>query len=126
MVAKATKVSSKFESASADAKVASKKSISASAAARGFVQSSATAASVQQDPAAKSIGTVSGSFLTPLPGVHGACDNVIRKGTLFVIMRTFPEAGGGDAGTEGKTIIKSMVQSFGGKVITKFSSNTSE
>ena len=125
MVANATKVSSKFESASADAKVASKKSMSASAAARGFVQSSATAALVQ-DPAAESIGIVSGSFLTPLPGVHGACDDDFLKGTLFVIMRTFPEAGGGDAGTEGKTIIKSMVQSFGGKVITKFSSNTRE
>jgi hypothetical protein len=120
MVAKATKVSSKSKSASAAAKVASKKSVSASLAAKGIVQSSAMAISVQ-DRAARSISIVSGSFLTPVPGVHGACDYDFLKGKKFVITGTFPGAAGGDVGAEGKTIVKSMVQSFGGKVTMKFS-----
>jgi hypothetical protein len=79
-----------------------------------------------QDPAARSISIVLGSFLTPVPGVHGACDYDFLKGKKFVITGTFPEAGGGDVGTEGKTIFKSMVESFGGKVTMKYFTKISE
>jgi NAD-dependent DNA ligase len=124
VVAKASKVASKSESASAAAKMASK-SESASVSAEGKGQSSATTVSVQ-DPAAGSISIVSGSFQTPVPGVHGAHGDDFLKGKTFVITGTFPEAGESDAGAEGVTIIKAMIQSFGGKVITKFSTKTSE
>ena len=108
------------------AKVASK-SVSASTAAKGKSQSSATAASSNQVPAADSNMIAPGSFVVLVPGVDGALDDAkFLRGKTFVITGNFPEVGGGDADIVGVANVKAMIQSFGGKTITRFSKNTSE
>ena len=91
------------------AKVSSK-SESASAAAKGNSRSSVTA----------------GSFTVLVPGVDGALGDDFLKGKTFVLAGNFPEVGGGDENAIGHANIKAMIQSFGGKVITRFSKNTSK
>ena len=91
------------------AKVASK-SESASAAAKGNSRSSVSA----------------GSFTVLVPQVDGAVDDNFLKGKTFVLAGNFPEVGGGDENAVGHANIKAMIQSFGGKVITRFSKNTSK
>ena len=91
------------------AKVSSK-SESASAAAKGNIRSSVSA----------------GSFTVLVPGVDGALGDDFLKGKTFVLAGNFPEVGGGDENAIGHANIKAMIQSFGGKVITRFSKNTSK
>ena len=70
---------------------------------------------------------VAGSFTVLAPGVDGALANdELLKGQTFVISGTFPEVGGGDEDAVGVAIIKAMIESYGGKVISRFSKNTSE
>lgn len=63
----------------------------------------------------------SGNFIL-VPGVDGAVGDNFLDGKTFVLTGTFPEVGGGD----GHTIVKALVESFGGKAITRFSKTTSK
>lgn len=97
------------------AKVASK-SESASKAAKGGKKSTGAAANI-----------VPGSYSILAPGVSGAVDDdSFLKGKTIVMTGVFPEVGGGDDGSIGVENLKSMIESFGGKVTTRFSKNTSE
>ena len=97
------------------AKVASKAE-SASKAAKGRKKSTASAANI-----------VPGSYSIPVPGVNGAVDDeTFLKGKCFVMTGIFIEVGGGDDDSVGVENLKSMIESFGGKVTTRFSKNTSE
>ena len=90
------------------------KSESAAAAAKG---TSAAEASSNQHPV---------GFTVLVPGVDGALSDMILRDKTFVISGTFPEVGGGDADSVGVANVKAMIQSFGGKVISRFSKKTSE
>ena len=97
------------------AKVATKAE-SASKAAKGRKKSTASTANI-----------VPGSFSVPVPGVDGAVDDEnFLKGKTFVMTGVFIEVGGGDDDSVGVENLKSMIESFGGKVTTRFSKNTSE
>ena len=98
------------------AKVASK-SESASKAAKGKKSSSVGAVSANIVP---------GSFKILVPGVNGALGDSFLKGKTFVITGVFPEVGGGDDDCIGVENLKSMIETFGGKVTTRFSKNSSE
>lgn len=69
---------------------------------------------------------VPGSFSILAPGVGEAESESFLKGKTFVMTGVFPEVGGGDDDSIGVEQLKSMIESFGGKVITRFSKNTSE
>lgn len=70
---------------------------------------------------------VPGSYSIPVPGVGGAVDDEnFLKGKTFVMTGIFIEVGGGDDDSIGVENLKSMIESFGGKVTTRFSKNTSE
>ncbi len=70
---------------------------------------------------------VPGSFKILVPGVDGAVDDEsFLKGKTFVMTGIFPEVGGGDDDSLGVENLKSMIETFGGKVITRYSKNTSE
>ncbi len=70
---------------------------------------------------------VPGSYSIPVPGVGGAVDDEnFLKGMTFVLSGIFIEVGGGDDDSIGVENLKSMIESFGGKVTTRFSKNTSE
>lgn len=101
---KAAKVASKSESASAASKKKGK----------------------GKKIAPSSSDVVSGSFTVLVPGVDGALNEKTLAGKTFVISGCFPEVGGGDADAVGVANAKTMIESFGGKVITRFSKNTSE
>ncbi|KAL7435774.1 hypothetical protein ACHAXM_004665 [Skeletonema potamos] len=93
------------------AKVASK-SESASKAAKGGKKSTAN--------------IVPGSYSILVPGVNGALDDdSFLKGKAIVMTGVFPEVGGGEDDSIGVENLKSMIESFGGKVTTRFSKNTS-
>jgi NAD-dependent DNA ligase len=100
---KAAKVASKSESASKAAK--EKKAASVGAVAANIVP---------------------GSFKILVPGVNGALGESFLKGKTFVITGVFPEVGGGDDDCIGVENLKSMIETFGGKVTTRFSKNSSE
>ena len=53
-------------------------------------------------------------------------DESFLKGKTFVMTGVFPEVGGGDDDSLGVENLKSMIETFGGKVITRYSKNTSE
>lgn len=94
------------------AKVASK-SESASKATKGGKKSTAN--------------IVPGSYSILVPGVNGALDDdSFLKGKAIVMTGVFPEVGGGEDDSIGVENLKSMIESFGGKVTTRFSKNTSE
>lgn len=102
------------------------KSESASAAAKGNIQPSMVASS-NQAPAARSNNIVPGNFAVLVPGVDGALnDDKFLRGKTFLISGAFPEVGGSNADSVGMENIKAMIGNFGGKVITRFSKNTSE
>ena len=61
-------------------------------------------------------------FEMPRPG--GAVSNTALKGKTVVLTGTFPEVGGGMGLTLGKDRVKSMVESFGGKVTSAISGRT--
>jgi len=68
---------------------------------------------------------VAGTFTVLVPGVDGAIDDEkLLRGKTFLISGMFPEVGGRDGDVMGVGNIKAMIQSFGGKVITRFSKNT--
>mmetsp|Transcript_27345 Transcript_27345/g.51675 ORF Transcript_27345/g.51675 Transcript_27345/m.51675 type:complete len:644 (+) Transcript_27345:106-2037(+) len=68
---------------------------------------------------------VAGIFTVLVPGVDGAIDDEkLLRGKTFLIAGMFPEVGGRDGDAVGVGNIKAMIQSFGGKVITRFSKNT--
>jgi len=68
---------------------------------------------------------VPGSYSIPVPGVGGAVDDEnFLKGMTFVLTGIFIEVGGGDDDSIGVENLKSMIESFGGKVTTRFSKNT--
>ena len=70
---------------------------------------------------------IPGSFTIPAPGISGAIsDECFLKGKTFVITGVFPEVGGGDDDSIGVEQTKSMIESFGGKVISRFSKKTSK
>jgi len=101
--AKSAKVASKSESASKAAKGGKKKS------------------------AGYTANVVPGSYSILAPGLGGAVeDENILKGKTFVLTGIFLEVGGGDENSIGVENLKSMIESFGGKVTTRFSKNTSE
>jgi len=100
--AKSAKVASKSESASKAAKGGKKKSAGSTA------------------------NVVPGSYSILAPGLGGAVeDEKILKGKTFVLTGIFLEVGGGDENSIGVENLKSMIESFGGKVTTRFSKNTS-
>ena len=70
--------------------------------------------------------TVSGNFRILVPGKNGAREENFLCGQTFIITGTFPEVGGGDVNDAGVANVNAMIQSFGGKVNTRFSKNTSE
>lgn len=95
---------------------AASKSESASKAAKGRKKFTGTAANI-----------IPGSFSILIPGIGEAVDDEsFLKGKTFLITGIFPEVGGGDDDSIGVVNLKSMIESFGGKVITRFSKNTSE
>lgn len=61
-------------------------------------------------------------FEMPRPG--GAVSKTALKGKTVVLTGTFPEVGGGTGLTLGKDRVKSMVESFGGKVTSAISGQT--
>lgn len=63
----------------------------------------------------------SGNFIL-VPGVDGAVSDNFLDGKTFVLTGIFPEVGGGD----GHAVVKALVESFGGKAITRFSKTTSK
>lgn len=70
---------------------------------------------------------VPGSYSMPVPGVDGAVDDEkFLSGKTFVMTGVFIEVGGGDDDSVGVENLKSMIESFGGKVTTRFSKKTSE
>ena len=70
---------------------------------------------------------IPGSFTVPAPGMGGATsDENFLKGKTFVITGVFPEVGGGEDDSIGVEQTKSMIESFGGKVISRFSKKTSK
>jgi len=69
---------------------------------------------------------VPGSYSMPVPGVDGAVDDEkFLSGKTFVMTGVFIEVGGGDDDSVGVENLKSMIESFGGKVTTRFSKKTS-
>ena len=73
------------------------------------------------------VNIVPGSFSLPVPGVNGALDDeTFLKGKSFIMTGIFIEVGGGDDDSIGVENLKSMIESFGGKVTTRSSKNTSE
>ena len=69
---------------------------------------------------------VAGSFVVLVPGVDGAVDDKFLKAKTFVISGTFPEVGGGKADALGVANVQAMIESFGGRVVSRFSKKTSE
>lgn len=61
-----------------------------------------------------------------LSGVNIAMEKDILKGKTFVISGVFPQVGGGDKNVVGHARIKEMIESFGGRVIKRFSKKTSK
>ncbi|KAL7541643.1 hypothetical protein ACHAXR_011088 [Thalassiosira sp. AJA248-18] len=115
------------QAASKGAKAASKSESASRAAKSKQSQPSVGVASVASGvPASAGSNTiVAGSFVVLVPGVDGALnDEKLLQGQSFVITGTFPEVGGGDVDSVGVANVGAMIQSFGGKVISRFSKNT--
>lgn len=71
--------------------------------------------------------TVTPVFELLVPGPIGSkVDSSFLKGKFFVISGFFPEVGGGNYDNVGVDSVKRMIESFGGKVVVRFSKNTSE
>ena len=69
---------------------------------------------------------VPGSFVVLVPGVDGALSDEALKGKTFLISGCFPEAGGGEGDAVGVENVHAMIDSFGGRVVSRFSKKTSE
>ena len=107
---KATKVAAKSEAASEAAKKGKSKTPPPVAA------SSATGNN-----------NMPGNFVVLVPGVDGALhDDKFLRNQTFLITGTFSEVGGGDVDALGVANVKAMIQSYGGKVISRFSTKTNE
>jgi hypothetical protein len=65
-----------------------------------------------------------GPIELPRPGVGGAVASSLSKKTV-VLTGVFPEAGGGVGLNQGKERVKAMIESFGGRVTSAVSGNTS-
>jgi BRCT domain type II-containing protein len=63
-------------------------------------------------------------FVMPRPGIHGAIPNRLQ-GMCFVLTGVFPEVGGGAGLNLGKGKVRSMIESFGGRVTSTVSGKTS-
>mmetsp|Transcript_13473 Transcript_13473/g.16454 ORF Transcript_13473/g.16454 Transcript_13473/m.16454 type:complete len:636 (-) Transcript_13473:299-2206(-) len=63
-------------------------------------------------------------FVVPKPGENGASGASVFSGKTFVLTGLFPEVGGGFGLSMGKDKVKSMVQSFGGRVTGSISGKT--
>lgn len=64
------------------------------------------------------------AFKIPHPGVNGAADSTLYDGKTFVMTGTFPEIGGGIGLDLGKSKVKALIQSFGGRVTSAVSGKT--
>jgi hypothetical protein len=67
--------------------------------------------------------TLPSKFKMPKPGVNGAISNVLT-GKTIVITGIFPEVGGGKGLYVGKSRVKAMCESFGGRVTGEISAKT--
>jgi BRCT domain type II-containing protein len=63
-------------------------------------------------------------FVMPRPGIHGAIPDRLQ-GLCFVLTGVFPEVGGGAGLNLGKNKVRSMIESFGGRVTSAVYRKTS-
>ncbi|KAL7543506.1 hypothetical protein ACHAWF_007412, partial [Thalassiosira exigua] len=87
----------------------------------------ATGAASASASGAAGAGIVPGrSFAVLVPGVDGVVgDAKFLRGKTFLLSGTFPEAGGGGgADAAGAANVKAMIESFGGRVASRFSKKT--
>jgi BRCT domain type II-containing protein len=72
----------------------------------------------------KKATTTRKAFKIPRPGKDGAADSNLYEGKRFVLTGVFPEIGGGIGLDQGKSKVKSLVESFGGRVTSAVSGVT--